>query len=134
MNEERNRIPSGTAMLMLGTAVLIDVIQGLLTGLFIGLFVSPFISAFAWLSFYVWNKIRGVGFMDSFSKFGLRKALAAIASLLEFAPGINALPGWTLSTFLLIGAVRAEDEIYNRTGREIRITRKELERVAGLRS
>jgi hypothetical protein len=52
MNEEkRQRIGNTQGAFMLGIAVAIDFVQGLLTAGFIGIIVSTFISIFAWLSF-----------------------------------------------------------------------------------
>jgi len=62
------------------------------------------ISVWAWLTFYVWFKIRGVSFINP-----KRFAVLNGGALLEMIPVINTLPAWTLAVFLLIGITRAEE-------------------------
>lgn len=66
--------------------------------------VDILISVWAWLTFYVWFKIRGVSFINP-----KRFAVLNGGALIEMIPIVNSLPAWTLAVFLLIGITRAEE-------------------------
>lgn len=55
------------------------------------------INIFAWLTFYVWLKIKGVNLISP------KKAAAMLgAGFVGFIPIINILPGWTLAMTVVI--------------------------------
>ncbi len=108
--EERNRISNGTAILMLGLAILVDLSMALLSLLIIGFILNPILTPFVWLTYYVWYKIKDVGFFDKLLRFGIMFIIGAI----EITP-LGILPTWTIGTFLIIWSVRADDAIYNKT-------------------
>ena len=97
--------------LMVGVAALVDGAQGLLTLLGIGIVLNIPISIVAWLTFYLWFKMKGVSFGGS--KLGqsgspslVRNPLFIVAAALgiELIPFVNALPAWTAAiiTALLV--------------------------------
>lgn len=99
----KQKIPSSTAILMIGLALFFDGLQFFLNLIpFVGNALSSiFVVPFAWLSFYVWFKIRGVDFVSpkrSLTLFG--------AGFLELIPILNVLPAWTLAVVALIITTR----------------------------
>lgn len=78
-------IESGTAAMMFAVAFVIDMFQAILDFLLIGMFISPFVDLVAALIFGIWFFHKNV-------KAGMGVFATAI---LEFIPGVNAIPGWT---------------------------------------
>ncbi|MBI4132741.1 MAG: hypothetical protein HY473_01405 [Candidatus Sungbacteria bacterium] len=96
---------------MVGVAAGVDGAQGLLDLLGIGVILSIPISIVAWLTFYLWFKMKGVSFGGaklgrSGSSSLVRNPLFIIAAALgiEMVPFVNALPAWTAAiiTALLV--------------------------------
>jgi len=105
--DNKQRIPTHTAFLMIGTALFFDCFQVLLLvagGL--GLVLNRLVSLYAILTFGFWFKLRGVGLLQQ-KKF----ATGFITLLSEMIPGLCVLPGWTISTLLIILMVKSEDTL-----------------------
>lgn len=103
---------------MIGVAVVVDFVQGLLTAGIVGLIVSTFISIFAWLMFFLWFKLNSIGMLDS----GARLAITIWGgAFVEMIPVINVLPAWTISVAIMLFIVRSEDVIFNKTGKNIQL-------------
>lgn len=103
------RIGTLTFMLMMGLAFFVDLIQFLITLISvgtIGAIISSMITGIAWIIFYIWFKMNGVGYVDR------RIALKIFILLLEFIPLLNALPIYILLTFITIGGTRLEDRYH----------------------
>lgn len=108
--EKIDRIPKGTAILMVGVALFFDLLQMFLNFVLIGFILNPIlVTPIAFLTFYLWYKMRGVGLSDSAKRF----AVYVAGFLLELIPILNTLPGLTLSTLTMIMIVRAEDKAEN---------------------
>jgi hypothetical protein len=96
--EQEKELPNGTAILMIGTAILLDCIQAL-TGLvpIIGQIIGWLVDAVALFGFWLWFKMHGISF--SKKKRGLTLGIGA---LVELIPLINILPAWTLAVVRLV--------------------------------
>jgi|APSaa5957512535_1039671.scaffolds.fasta_scaffold191832_2 hypothetical protein len=119
--EKRIRISNMLAVLMGGVAVGVDLVQGILTTGVIGIAINSFISIFAWLMFWFWFKMHGVGFLDG--KLVLKSVTMWGAGLIELVPLINNLPAWTVAIVIMLFIVKAEDAIYNKTGKSINMAK-----------
>ena len=106
-----NRIPTHTAVFMLGTALFYDAVQFLLGLMFIGLVLNWGITAIAWFHFYLWCKLRGVSFISP--KGAKRGLLLGGAGLAEMIPGFNMLPMWTVTVAIIILSTQKEDRKTN---------------------
>lgn len=116
---KKRRISSIQAIFMLAVAGVFDLIQFLISFIpYVGWIISVFLSIFVWLTFYMWFKLNGISFLDKGSRLAITFFLGAI---IEVIPIINILPGWTLSVVLMLLIIRAEDVIFNKTGKNIEI-------------
>lgn len=79
--------------MMIAVALVIDGIQLILDLLIIGLLIAPFINAATALIFGIWFSHYGVRFLS-----GRRAWASWSAMLVEFVPGLNAIPTWTAFT------------------------------------
>ncbi|MEA2112713.1 MAG: hypothetical protein U9P50_01945 [Patescibacteria group bacterium] len=115
MAKEKQKIDNITAALMIGTAILIDSIQALLTMILIGPFVNWMISIFAWMTFFLWFILKGVRFTSNpkrvFTFLG--------GSLLEAVPIIATLPVWTAVISTTIFTMRAERKLKSSLGKPL---------------
>lgn len=119
----RNRVGSATAAFLLSVASFFDVVQALLNAVFIGVVVNVLIDVIAWLTFYLWLKLLGVGLLDP----GIKKAATLWGGMLfELVPLLNTLPVWTASMALVVAIVKMEDRAHNKKVQELRA--EELER------
>jgi hypothetical protein len=99
------RITSGDAGILISVAVFFDTIQALLNLIpIIGTAIAWIMSIIAWLTFYIWFKIKGVSFQNE--KY-YKKLL--LGGLIEGLPIINFLPSWTITVIRLIRESRKED-------------------------
>ena len=114
-NEEqkkKHKISVITGGLMIGVAIFYDLLQvgvNLLHGIPIlgniaALLGGFLVTIWAWLTFYLWFKLNGVGFLNPKRAFALNGGF-----LIELIPVVNALPAWTLAVSLLIATTRAEE-------------------------
>jgi len=105
---KQERISGIDGFFMLGVALLFDGFQFLLIILVVGIFLNPIVGIVAWLTFYLWFTMKGVSFSDT------RKSITLLlAGIVEVMPGLDVLPAWTLSTFLIISLTRLEDQAVN---------------------
>ena len=110
----RERITPTTLSLLVGTAFFFDTLQAILNVAFIGIVLNVLVNVTAWLTFYLWFKLLGIGLIDS----GIRKAAVMWGGmLLELIPIFNTLPVWTATIALTAFIVRWEDAAHNRAVR-----------------
>ncbi len=103
--QKTQRISAITATLLVWLALFFDGSQFLLNLVpILGNFLSMVFGFFAWLSFYVWLKTKGVQFS------GIKKGGTLIgAAIIELVPVVNAIPAWTFAILILIAVTKAED-------------------------
>lgn len=109
--DQNTTITKTDTALMIATAAIVDLLQLFMTALhlipFVGsaleIIISPFVTLFAFLTFYVWFKIKGITFErpSQALRFGG-------GTLIEFMPIIDALPAWTLTVWLTTRGERRE--------------------------
>lgn len=104
--EHRQRIKWWMAGCLVCTAILVDIIQALLTLVAIGVVLSPIITVGATFLFWIWYMMLGVSFMTN----PKRLATFAAESLGELIPAADALPLWTIGTIMTIIITRSEDK------------------------
>jgi len=125
--EKKRRIGNVTAFLMIVTAVLFDLAQGLLFflnpipvfGTMIDLVVSYFITFVSGAIFLLWFMLCRVSYFDSRS--AKRFLIVLTAGIVELTPFIDTLPGISLGVIALIVQVRLED----------RSSKKAVQRLSG---
>lgn len=107
MSDYNYRISKIDYYLMLGTAIFFDLIQaGLDLIPFIGWIASSIIALIAFLTFWLWLKIKGIGLFDK----GLRMiSLWVITPILEAT--FSFIPGLTVMIILTYYIVRVDDEL-----------------------
>lgn len=99
------RISSGDAGILISVAIFYDAMQAILNLIpLIGNAIAWVMSIIAWLTFYIWFKIKGVSFQDA--KY-YKKLL--LGGLIEAIPIVNFLPSWTITVIRLIRESRKED-------------------------
>ncbi len=87
--DERKPIGGGLAFALIATAVLIDLLQALLTFLIIGVVVNPLLNILVGITFSLMLATHGGGIVR-------KRAISMVLTTLgEFFPVINALPLWT---------------------------------------
>lgn len=119
--EKRQRISSVQGTFMLAVAGVIDGVQFLLNFIpFVGWIAASLISIFAWLTFFTWFKLNGVNFLSGKTTV-LKIASLFGVSILEIFPIINDFPAWIAYIVIMIFIVKAEDTIFNKTGKNIEI-------------
>lgn len=126
-DEKEIRIPDGTAMLMIGTALLYDALQALFVLIpFLGWFLSFMLMLWSFLTFnVVWFHIRGIKFFESLIGKGGRALVRwLLCSFLEVV-SVGAIPGITVWIILTILQTRLDD---NLVAHKI-VTREELELI-----
>jgi len=114
--EKKERIGFGSSFLLYSTAMVVDLAQ-----LFLGMIaLIPFLGAMiflmfntalaitAWLTFFLWYKLLGIGFLDG--TFLARKVAVFLGSAFVELTPLGVFPVWTLTVFFLIAIVRAEDK------------------------
>ena len=118
--ENRRRVSNIQGVFMIAVAGVVDGIQFLLNFIpIMGWIFSALVSVFAFLLFYLWFKLNGVTFMESILKFIIR----FVVMVLEIIPVLNFLPLWFLSTIIMIFIIKAEDTLYNKTGKDVKIAK-----------
>lgn len=103
------RISNLVAGLMLGTALIFDGLQALLTFTLIGSVASPLVTFAAVSVFALWFLIYGINYIGG-RKAGIKLASTVGATVAELVPLINGLPAITLGVLGVIYASRKEDE------------------------
>jgi hypothetical protein len=106
MNNGERRISKPTAIIMVSIIAFLELIQILLNFLpGPGWIVIWLMDVLIWLTYFLWFKIKGVGFSS-------KRALNLGGSfLIEMIPIIDALPGWTLAVILMIRSSWKEDAL-----------------------
>ncbi|MDO8510421.1 MAG: hypothetical protein Q7S15_02245 [bacterium] len=101
---EKADISDITAAFMVGTALVYDGVQFLLTFIpVLGWLISSIIGLWAWMHFFTWFKIRGVSFGSSKRTLTMGGSLVA-----EVLPILNALPAWTFAVVMILISVKGE--------------------------
>ncbi len=125
--EKKKRIGNVTAVLMIFTAVLFDLAQGLLfflnpipvLGFMLDLVASYFITFVSGAVFLLWFMLCRVNYFDSRS--AKKFFIVLIAGIVELTPFIDTLPGISLGVIALVVQVRLED----------RSSKKAVQKLAG---
>ncbi|MDB5264978.1 MAG: hypothetical protein JWN64_549 [Parcubacteria group bacterium] len=105
--KKKYRIGGTAAGFMIGTAILFDAIQFLLTLTVIGSLVTFLVTILATIVFALWFALLGESI---FKQNAAKKALISMASVItELVPVIDALPAITLGVVALIAQSRSED-------------------------
>lgn len=92
-----------TTFLMVGTALLFDVLQFLLQAIPIaGQILAWVFSLIAGGILIFWFYLHGIKFNTPKRLFSM-----GIGGLIEMIPVVNALPGWTIAVLLVIGTTKA---------------------------
>jgi len=99
------RVNSITAFLLVSVSLTVDIIQALLDIFIIGGVINRIISPFVWLSFLTWFYFLGIKFFKN----PKNQTISIIGFVIEMIPYIDILPGWTVSTIILINTSRRED-------------------------
>lgn len=100
------KISKTSAMLMTMTAYFFDGLQAFLNFILIGFLINWIISIYAFLTFYIWFKMKGVRFTT------VKNATSFNGSFLgKLIPGLNTIPFWTLSVGLILAPIIAKDAI-----------------------
>jgi len=92
MPEEKKGLDNITIALMISVALFYDILQVPLNFIFMGWLVT----IFAFLTFYVWFKIRGLSFATP-----KRAMLMGGGFFIELVPLLSVLPVWTLTILIL---------------------------------
>lgn len=115
MYEDRNRMSGFHSGTLISVAVFFEVVQVILSLIpFIGGLIASLITLFAFLVFWVWFHVLGIGFFDT----TLRLVVRMTMLFTEIIPYVNMLPILTIGTILVIWQVRHEDKKYNKERRE----------------
>jgi ABC-type proline/glycine betaine transport system permease subunit len=85
MSEEKKGLDNTTIWLMVSVAFFFDVLQWLLDFIF----MSWLVTIFAWLTFYVWFKMRGISFATP-----KRASVLGVGTIVDLIPIVGAL-AWT---------------------------------------
>lgn len=86
-----------TIVFMVSVALFYDAVQGIINLIpILGQILSGLISMFAFLTFYLWFKLKGLNFVTP-----KRAAYLGGGLLIELIPILNILPAWTLAVTLL---------------------------------
>ncbi len=125
MEDIQYRISKITFYFMLTVAIFFDVIQvGLDFIPLLGWIASSMVALVAFLTYFLWFKMRGIGFME---KFGAKKLIAyAVIPLLECF--ISFIPGLTVMVIMTYSIVKTEDKL-EEAGI---LTQKMREKISGL--
>lgn len=99
---EEKGLKSTTIGLMIGSALLFDGLQALLTPIFLGWAVG----IFAFLTFWLWFRMYGISFMRP-----KRLATMGAASIIEMIPFLSVIPAWTFAVAYLAISSKAKETI-----------------------
>ena len=105
-SQNQQRINSVTAIFMIVVALLYDAVQAFLDFILIGLAVNWILDIWAWLTFFIWFKLKGVSFANPKRAISLNGGF-----ILELIPAVNALPIWTAAVIILVITVKTEDKL-----------------------
>lgn len=112
MDENEKKIGFFTILLMLGVAVVIDIVQFILALFVVGLVINRFISIFAFMLFFLWFLLNDVSFLSG--KRWLSRTISFFGSAGgELVPVVGALPLWTIGIYLTIRSANSEGKSIN---------------------
>lgn len=92
--ETNYRIPSGIGFFMIAVAIAVDALQAGLEWIGIGFIINWLITLCAYLGFWLWLKIRGVGMFEG------KNFLVTIGTIFS-----ELIPGWDEFTWFTIDIV-----------------------------
>lgn len=98
---KKPRLDNATIALMVGLAIFYDALQALLNLIFMGWLVT----ILAFLSFWLWFKIKGISFMTA-----KRMSIIGGGALIEAIPMLDTLPGWTGMVTLIVLDAKLKDK------------------------
>lgn len=101
----RYRIGSLNAFFLISFSLTVDLVQAILDLFIIGGIINRIISPFVYLILWTWFHFLGI----KFAKSGKNAASLLVGFIIEMIPYIDLLPGWTVSTIILISNSRRED-------------------------
>lgn len=98
------KLSSGTTYLMIGTALLYDLLQFCVGWIpFVGQILGWIVSFFAGLTFWLWFRIHDIPFNKK------RTASLATGVVIEIIPLVNMLPAWTLAVVSMIATTKIKE-------------------------
>ncbi len=99
-----------TKFLMMMTAILIDVLQGIITFIPIaGQIINSLITPCAGFMFWLWFKLHGIPFNKK------RTSWLMGGFIIELIPLLNVLPTWTLAVGRMIASTKIQEIISKKT-------------------
>ena len=109
---KNSRISNSTAMLMIGTAFLLDILEMATSWAIIGVIISVFIGVFGTLTFFTWFTLKGVPMSFANPKTMFTFLITSGAETLGIGLDVIPLLGWiwTIGIALLIIITRFEDK------------------------
>lgn len=97
MPENNKGLSNITIAFMIAVALFYDAIQAFINLIpFLGQILSSLIGLFAFLTFYLWFKLKGLNFATA-----KRAGYLGGGFMIELLPLVNMLPAWTLTITLL---------------------------------
>ena len=107
--EKRRRVGAAQSALMIGIAVVVDVVNIILVLVVgIGLVANRFIAIFVFMAFAFWFALNGVSFLTG--RMSMQKMFRFFGPAFgEMIPVIGALPLWSLGIWLTLRSVKKED-------------------------
>jgi hypothetical protein len=104
---QRIRLWMGWSLIM--TALVVDLIETLLTWVAVGVVLSPILSIGATFFFWIWFQMLGVSYTSNTKRF----AITTIQAIAEIIPGLDVVPIlsflWTFGMILVVVMTRMED-------------------------
>ena len=97
---KQEKIGPVTIFSLVAIAILVDLIQFLLTLTVLGAVFSWFLTPLVWIVFFIWFQLLGVQYITNKGGGKLFTSLSAI--VVELVPFINALPATTTGVAILI--------------------------------
>lgn len=113
--KKRHRIGGLQYAAMMGVAMFFDLIQLVLTFLIIGLIINTVLSIVIFFIFIGWFATSGHNFLT------LKRPIRDLILIaVKLAPGLNAIPIWTMCVWSEIRLVHQEDREYNKSQAKVK--------------
>ena len=107
MQEPKERISNPIALIIICLAVLVDLVQGLLTVTLVGIIFSMMLGVFASFTLWLTFTLHGVKYSGTA---GLKKIAASFGTMvIEMVPFLDALPLVTIGACIIIFETKKED-------------------------
>lgn len=100
--KKEKKLSSTTIFLLIIVALFFDLLQIIFTFLFLGWLIS----FYAFMTFWLWFKLKGISFATP-----KRSGIAGGGFIIELVPFLNMLPAWTLAVTLIILDVKSKELI-----------------------